>query len=72
MPHHLLSELTREVLGLTSLGLLLLAPLVLGFVIGSVKAFTRDATGWPGFRLCVTACVSTLAIGVFLVWVVAF
>ena len=57
---------------LRHLGLMFLAPLVLGFVVGSVNAFKRDYGGWSRFGFCVTACVSVIAIGLFLFWVVAF
>jgi len=67
-----LSELTDEVLGYTSLGLMFFTPLVLGFVVGSVKSFKRDQRGWNRFGLCITACLSVIAIGVFMFWVTAF
>ena len=70
MPHHFLPERTAEVLGYTSMGLIFLTPLILGFVIGSVNAFKRDKGGRTRFGLCVTACVSVIAIGVFMLWVV--
>ena len=37
-PHHFLPELTDEVLGYTSLGLMFFTPLVLGFVVGSASS----------------------------------
>lgn len=54
----------------TSLSLIFFTPLVLGFVIGSANSFKRDKDGWLRFSLCAMACVSAIAIGIFLASVV--
>jgi hypothetical protein len=71
MPHHMLPHDTDEALTELSLGLMFLAPLVLGFVIGSVKSFRREDRGWLRLGHCVTACVFSISVGLFLFWVVA-
>jgi hypothetical protein len=72
MPHHSFPYQTRDLLLYSSLSLMYLTPLILGFVLGSVNSFTRDQDGWRRFRLCGAACVCVIAVGVFLLWVVAF
>jgi hypothetical protein len=70
-PHHMLPYDIVDALTELSLGLMFLTPLVLGFVIGSVKSFRPEDRGWLRFGHCVTACVLSISVGVFLAWIVA-